>query len=536
VNQVLSDDEGEPAGEAGDHEILKGISQALAQDKDLNGALASTVEWVQRSVGPTSHDVRVLLPDRSGRLRVAAARGDGADVGRLRTARHRTSFEEGRPILLDLPRQQGKRVLMLPLSAGGRVVGVLEVTAEAVAIDRSRPALDAIVRQAAVAIHGLVTADRLERERRAFAGAMAVAGDMARPGSSRAAVRAAARLCHEAFGTPVGAWLSTDDGDSMTLIDVRGMGARKRSGLRDGLHRLPVWDGLSELERNWIVSRYQTVVGARQVAVVEAGPALLLVAGTAADAPPLAMLRAVLPEALARRGARERERSVDEMLDLGVAWAAHEFRSPLIGATAAIERFLMSDDPNDLDRELLRRSGTELRHLAGLVDPWLKWAVGTGTLRLRPTDLARLAREAAASSVDLSHQRVLVRGEPAVIRADGRHLQVAISNVIRNALQYSPGDSQVRVVVERGGDLATVSVRDRGPGVPTTERDAIFDPFVRGATGVGTRTGSGLGLFIARRIVEAHQGAIRVESHDQGANFLLELPLAQSRGRVASAS
>src|SRR6266536_2345466 len=103
----------------------------------------------------------------------------------------------------------------------------------------------------------------------------------------------------------------------------------------------------------------------------------------------------------------------------------------------------------------------------------------------------------------------------ATVMADGKHIRAAVSNLIRNALQYSPKDSPVSVRV------------DRGPGIPLAEREVIFDPLARGEAGRASRAGTGLGLFIARRVAEAHDGRIWVESTGPGATFHLELPAAR---------
>jgi two-component system OmpR family sensor kinase len=107
--------------------------------------------------------------------------------------------------------------------------------------------------------------------------------------------------------------------------------------------------------------------------------------------------------------------------------------------------------------------------------------------------------------------------------------------VIRNALAYSPSDAPVTVTVASSLEGATVTVRDRGPGIPAAERSRIFDPFARGGAGIQTRGGRGLGLFIARRIVEAHGGSIVVRPVRVGAAFSIELPGVQE-GRSRSAS
>jgi two-component system sensor histidine kinase KdpD len=102
-----------------------------------------------------------------------------------------------------------------------------------------------------------------------------------------------------------------------------------------------------------------------------------------------------------------------------------------------------------------------------------------------------------------------------------------VANVVRNALIYSPPESDVTVTLGREGALARVEVRDFGPGIAPGERDSIFDPFMRGAASHLARSGDGLGLFIARRVLEAHGGNVWLTSSRSGATFNLEVPLAE---------
>ena len=120
-------------------------------------------------------------------------------------------------------------------------------------------------------------------------------------------------------------------------------------------------------------------------------------------------------------------------------------------------------------------------------------------------------------------------------RADARQLGGAIANVVRNALAYAPSGSPVKIDVDTDGERARIRVRDRGPGIPAAERHLIFDPFARGRLAAENRCGKGLGLFIARRIVEAHGGSIGLRSARPGTEFCIELPLPAG-GRLRSAS
>jgi signal transduction histidine kinase len=179
--------------------------------------------------------------------------------------------------------------------------------------------------------------------------------------------------------------------------------------------------------------------------------------------------------------------------------------------------------------DLLARSRDQLEQLSRLVDGLFRWAVAGQQLDLEKTDLMVVVREAVeTSSLETITDRVAISGPRSLtVLASPDHLRAAIANVVRNALSYSPADTVVSVSVRRQSGRATVSVRDRGPGIPVAQREDIFDPFSRGSAAHLARSGHGLGLFIARRVLEAHGGRIWLESGSRGAAFHLQLPLTR---------
>jgi signal transduction histidine kinase len=227
--------------------------------------------------------------------------------------------------------------------------------------------------------------------------------------------------------------------------------------------------------------------------------------------------------------------SAHTRLELQLAVTAHELRGPLLAAKAAIEAFLAMDTGfvvpaerrgEGADYGLLHRSVEQLGDLAGCVEDLLGVA-GEGPPHLIDTDLVAMVRRAIASTTTPAQSgRVVLSGpQRLIVQASPVHLRSAISNLVRNALSYSPPHAKVSVTVAKRGQVAVVSVRDRGPGIPPAEQAAIFDPRTRGSAGRSRAEGHGLGLFIARRIVEAHAGRIMLESVGEGAVFRIELPL-----------
>jgi two-component system sensor histidine kinase KdpD len=110
-----------------------------------------------------------------------------------------------------------------------------------------------------------------------------------------------------------------------------------------------------------------------------------------------------------------------------------------------------------------------------------------------------------------------------------------IYNLVENAAKYSPPETHVDIVVRASGSEATVSVQDRGPGVPSTAVPHLFDPFYRVMDGNPRSRGLGLGLAIVKGLVEAHGGRVWVENRaDGGARFTFALPLSEVPADVAS--
>ena len=223
-------------------------------------------------------------------------------------------------------------------------------------------------------------------------------------------------------------------------------------------------------------------------------------------------------------------------LDLALALTAHELRGPLVGARQALGHVHI-DDEGPTSGELLRRTCEELDQLADLVDPLLRWSAGSCSLDIQQIDLVRTVEDVVATCrMEFDHADLVFRApEALVIRADGQQLGQAVANVVRNALAYAPDDSSVTIDVDSDDGCARVRVRDRGPGIHAADRHLIFDPFARGRLTDATRGGKGLGLFIAKRIVEAHGGVIGLRSVRPGMEFCIELPLPAG-GRLRSAS
>jgi signal transduction histidine kinase len=153
---------------------------------------------------------------------------------------------------------------------------------------------------------------------------------------------------------------------------------------------------------------------------------------------------------------------------------------------------------------------------------------GTFTYSFSDVDLADLVRETvAAMSLGQDEVSVVAQAPDTVpaVRADRERLKQVLMNLVENAVKYSPAGGEVDVRAWADNGLVLVAVEDQGPGIPREQQGLIFEKFGRANVG-GGKPGSGLGLFIARSIAEAHGGSLKVRSAPgQGSTFTLELPL-----------
>ena len=206
-----------------------------------------------------------------------------------------------------------------------------------------------------------------------------------------------------------------------------------------------------------------------------------------------------------------------------LAILVHEVRSP-VAALAAVEEALSDGRLGREDRQALIGLGVAACHGIDRIVSDLTVA----SVRRSTVDVVRLA-EASAAAASLGGA-VVVRSSSDVpqlrLDVDPHRLRQALDNLVANAVAVSARGDEVVVRVIGNDGPARISVVDRGPGIPSGELERIFE---RGVRLVGERPGSGLGLAIARAIVEAHGGALTVESRPgEGASFTLTLGPSRS--------
>lgn len=226
--------------------------------------------------------------------------------------------------------------------------------------------------------------------------------------------------------------------------------------------------------------------------------------------------------------ARQSEELKSTLLDA----MTHEFKTPLTAMKAATSA-LLSDAVVGADgrRELVTVVDEEVDRLNRMVTEAIETArIEAGALQLvrTPQLIAGIVTEVLRDLEAASEGRpVSIEIEPDVpkIEADAGLIELAVRQLLDNALRYSAPGSPIVIRVWRDDERVIIGVGDHGPGIPGAERDRIFDKLYRGSN-VGVTRGTGMGLAIAREIARAHGGEVWLEnSSHEGSEFRLSLPL-----------
>ncbi len=213
--------------------------------------------------------------------------------------------------------------------------------------------------------------------------------------------------------------------------------------------------------------------------------------------------------------------------DLVLGQLVHELRTPttVIAGLATVLADHRETIPSAASDELHTALRRNIAVLAGLLDSVASGVrITSAGLQRRPVDLRDLV-DRTTSDLSLMTEdagvSVEVSGRPTLAVIDDLRIRQVVTNLLTNAAKYSPRGKRIEVIVEAADAVATVSVRDHGPGIDPDIRARIFQPFVRDP---GESGGLGVGLYVARAIAVAHGGDLRLASGDDGACFVLSVP------------
>jgi signal transduction histidine kinase len=230
-----------------------------------------------------------------------------------------------------------------------------------------------------------------------------------------------------------------------------------------------------------------------------------------------------------------RELRVSRMQSDFVAAVSHEFRTPLSSISQLSEMLmtdrLASDDLRSKAYTVLARESARLRALVEALLEFGRLEAGRAVYRFEPLEIGAFLETLAAEfgeRVGASGYRIELNRPPApiTVRADREALAQAVTNLLDNAVKYSPECHTVWVNAVRDEGRVTIEVHDRGLGIPADEQRDIFERFVRGSNSKAMRIkGTGVGLATALHIARAHGGKILLRSEPgQGSRFTIVLP------------
>lgn len=275
------------------------------------------------------------------------------------------------------------------------------------------------------------------------------------------------------------------------------------------------------------------------------GSTLVVVAVVAAVTVPTAIVlgRGIAGDLMWLHDARESERAAEQSRRELVAGLSHDLRTPLAGLRAMTEALVdgIVSEPEEIT-EYARRMRRETERLTAMVEDLFQLSrITSGALRLTltPVSLSEVVSEAVAvEAVAAARKGVRVQAAPSdwpVVVGSDPELARVVRNLLSNAIRHTPPDGTVVVAAGTSEDQAWLRVDDACGGIPAEDMDRLFDVAFRGSTARtpgddGSR--GGLGLAIARGLVEAHKGEISACNHGPGCRFEVRLPLAAARDLI----
>jgi len=233
---------------------------------------------------------------------------------------------------------------------------------------------------------------------------------------------------------------------------------------------------------------------------------------------------AIRADITAQKHAEERLAQQAALARVGqmAAVVAHEVRNPLAGIKGAMQILMGRRQPGDGELPVMRDIVTRIDALSELINDLMVFA-RPRPLRLGPVTLLAVAQEAITMvrrDPIGAGVEVVIDGHEVTIEADSEMVRAAILNVLINAAQAMGGNGQIAVRVSERGGMASVEIRDSGPGIPPAIREQVLEPFF-----TTKARGGGLGLPIARRTAELHGGSLTIDCPaDGGTVVTLDLP------------
>lgn len=226
---------------------------------------------------------------------------------------------------------------------------------------------------------------------------------------------------------------------------------------------------------------------------------------------------------------------LDQEKDEFISVASHQLRTPLAAMKWITNMLKTNEFANDAERmDFIDKAGESTDRMISLTNDLLETDrlqsgrveftfASVDVTKILEVVISELKPKMDSKQLNLSLNFV----SRAAVRGDAEKLQGLFQNILENAMKYTPASGTIKVGTEIKGDFLEISIQDNGIGIPEDQKSQLFTKFFRARNAVPVdTTGSGLGLFIAKRIVEKHGGSIHFESEEgKGTSFIVQLPL-----------
>jgi len=233
-------------------------------------------------------------------------------------------------------------------------------------------------------------------------------------------------------------------------------------------------------------------------------------------------------------------RAIEKLKQHFLSIASHDLRSPLSAVSLNISSLLESsdEDVSSSAKLTLERVQNSVQRLTDLVAELLeleKLEAGKPNLNLTPVAASDVCEEAKELLLGMAQKADVVLQGPAgeaLLYAEEKRVVQMITNLISNAIKFSPAGSTVKLAIEKKDGFGEIRISDQGPGIAAEECDLIFERFTQARSAEkSTHRGTGLGLAIVRALAESHGGTVGVESKlGEGSTFFVRIPLAKDQG------
>ncbi len=217
-----------------------------------------------------------------------------------------------------------------------------------------------------------------------------------------------------------------------------------------------------------------------------------------------------------------------------VAMVVHDLKNPVLAidmATRLLDGAKISAEQRCSYLTGIRDEVARLRGIIRDLTDDIQVVNGRFSIRKTEVDLSTLVRGFAEtqSKAFATHRIVVQADESCMIKGDADRIARVLTNLVSNAVKYSPPGTRISLRVERRSTQVVLTVSDEGPGIAPEDLAVLFQPFGRGRSAHTLAEGTGMGLYVVTQIIEAHEGQIEVESElGRGATFRITLPLVQA--------